>query len=68
MAEYPENSWEQLKFELNVRCAEANDPHNVFTMLHKAKQVKHESVQVYIESMYTLEKDTFTKIDKANVE
>ena len=26
MAEYPENSWEQLKSELNVRFAEVNDP------------------------------------------
>ena len=26
MAEYPENSWEQLKSELNVRFAEVDDP------------------------------------------
>ena len=28
MAEYAENSWEQLKSELNVRFAEVNDPHH----------------------------------------
>ena len=47
MVEYPENSWEQLKFELKVRSAEVNDPHYAFTMLCKASQVKNKSVQVY---------------------
>ena len=45
MAAYPENSWEQLKSELNVRFEEVNDSHHTFTILHKARQVKHESVQ-----------------------
>ena len=26
-----------------VRFAEVNNPHHAFTMLHKARQVKHES-------------------------
>ena len=37
---YPQNSWEQIKSELNVRFAEVNYPYNAFTMLHKARQVK----------------------------
>ena len=40
MAEYPKNSWEQFKSELNVRFAGINDPHHAFTMLHKARQIK----------------------------
>ena len=68
MAEYPENSWEQLKSDLNVKCVEVNDPHYAFTMLHKARQVKHESVQVYAERLYSLANDAFTTVDKAVVE
>ena len=40
MADYPENSWEQLQSELNVRSAEVNDSHNVFSMLCKTRQIK----------------------------
>ena len=40
LTEYRENSWEQLKSELDVRFAEVNDPHHAFTMLCKARQVK----------------------------
>ena len=46
MTEYQENSWEQLKSELNVRFAEVNDPHHAFTMSCKVRQVKLQSVQV----------------------
>ena len=45
MAEYPENSWEQLKSELSMRFAEVNDPHHIFTLLCKIRQVKKESVR-----------------------
>ena len=38
--ECPENSWEELKFELNARFSEVNDTYHTFTMLHKAKQVR----------------------------
>ena len=37
MVEKPENSWKQLKCELNARFAEVNDPHHAFTMLCKVK-------------------------------
>ena len=47
MPQYPENSQEQLKCEFNVRFAKVNDPHHAFVMLHKTRQVTHESVQVY---------------------
>ena len=57
MAENPENSWEQLKSEFNVRFAEVNDSHHAFTMLCKARQVKNESVQTYAERLYTLTND-----------
>ena len=62
---YPGNSWEQLKSELNVRLAEVNDTHEAFTMLHKARQVKHEPVQVYTGRMYALANDAFTNVHKA---
>ena len=68
MAEYPENSWEQLKSELNVRYAEVNDSIHAFTMLCKARQVKHGSVQAYAERLYALANHAFTKVDKAVVE
>ena len=55
MAEYPENCWEQLKSELNVRFAKANDPHHAFTMLHKPR-------------LNALAKNAFAKVDKAVVE
>ena len=32
MTEHPNSSWEDLKSELNVRFAEVNDSHHVFTM------------------------------------
>ena len=68
MIEYPENSWEQLKSELNVRFAEVNDHHHAFTMLHKARQFKYESVHACTERLYTLANDAFTKVDKGAVE
>ena len=37
-------------------------------MLHKARQVKNEPVQVYAERLYALTNDAFTKVDKAVVE
>ena len=40
----------------------------IFTMLCKARQVKHESVQVYAERLCDLVNDAFTKVDKAVVE
>ena len=42
-------------------------PH-AFTMLHKARQVKHETVQVYSKRLYALANEAFTKVDKAVVE
>ena len=51
-----------------MRFAEVYDPHHVFTMLHKARQVKHESVQIYIERLYAPAHDAFTKVDKVVVE
>ena len=36
MTEHPNNTWEQLKGELNVCFAEVNDQHYVFFMLCKA--------------------------------
>ena len=54
MVGYLENSWKQLKSELKLRFADVNDPHHAFTMLHKARQVKHESVQVYAERLHAL--------------
>ena len=65
---YPENSWEQLKSELNVRFAEVNDSHHAFTMFSKARQVQNESVQLYAERLYALTNDAFAKVDKAVVE
>ena len=68
MAKYQENSWEELKSELKVRFAEVNYPHHAFTMLHKLRQVKHESVQVYAERLYALANDVLTKVDNTVVE
>ena len=68
ITENPDNTWEQLKAELNVRFAEISDPHHAFTMLHKARQTKHETVQVYAERLYTLAHDAFAKLDKTVVE
>ena len=68
MPEYPENSWEQLKSELNVRFGEVNDPHQAFTMLWKGRQVKNESVQVNAERLYAMTNDKFVKVDKTVVE
>ena len=68
MAEYPENSWEQLKSEVNVRFAEVYDPHHAFTMFRNARQVKNKSVEVYAERLYAVAKDAFAKVDKAVVE
>ena len=52
MTEHPENSWEQLKSELNVRFAEINVPHHSFAMLHKARQVKNECTGLCREAVY----------------
>ena len=53
---------------MNMRFAEVNDPHQAFTMLCKASEVKNESLQVCAERLYALANDTFTKVDKAVVE
>ena len=37
-------------------------------MLRKARQTKHETVQVYAERLYTLAHDAFAKLDKTVVE
>ena len=42
--EYPENSWEQLKSELNGRSAVVNDSHHGFTLLHKVRKIKKMSL------------------------
>ena len=68
MTEHPDNTWEQLKGELNVHFAEVNDQHHAFTMLCKAQQHKAETVQVYAERLYALVQDAFEKTNKALVE
>ena len=45
-----------------------NDSHHAFTMLHKARQTKSETVQVYAERLYPLANDAFAKVDKGVVE
>ena len=67
MAEYPENKWEQLKSKLNVRFGKVNDPNHVYTMLHKARQVKI-SAQAYTERLYAFANDAFAKVYKIVVE
>ena len=37
-------------------------------MVHKARQIKNESVQVYAERLHVLANDAFVKVDKAVVE
>ena len=51
-----------------MRLARVNDPHHASNMLHKARQVKHESVQVSAERLSPLENDAFTEVDNAFVE
>ena len=68
MTEHINSSWEDLKSELNIRFAEVNDSHHSFTMLHKARQTKGKTVQVYAEMLYALANDAFTKVDKGVVE
>ena len=51
-----------------MRFAEVNVPHHAFTMLCKARQVKHESVQVYAERLYAFANVAFAKVDEALVE
>ena len=68
MAECLENSWEKLKYELNVRFAEVNDLHHAFAMLCKARKVKNESVQVYTERLYALANHAFPKVNKTIVD
>ena len=67
MAEYPENSWEQLKSLVECEICWSKWLHHALTMLHKARQVKDESVQVYAERLYPLANDTFAKVDKVVV-
>ena len=68
MTEHHNSSWEDLKSELNIRFGEVNDFHHAFTMLHKARQTKSETVQVYAERLYALANDAFAKLDKGIVE
>ena len=68
MTEHPNNTWEQLKGELNLHFAEVNDQHNTFTMLCKARQHKTETVQVFAERLYALAQDAFEKTNKALIE
>ena len=68
MTENPNSSWADLKSELNVRFADVNDSHNTLTMLHKARQSKIETVQIYAERLYVLANDAFAKMDKVAVE
>ena len=49
------------------KYAEVNESHHAFTMLHKSRQIKKESVQVYEERLYALANDEFVKVDKAVV-
>ena len=58
----------RCKSELNIRFVEINDSHHAFTMLHKARQTKSETVQVYAERLYTLPNDAFAKVYKGVVE
>ena len=55
---------EDLKSELYIRFGEVNDSHHGFTMLHKARQTRSETVQVYAERLYALANDAFAKVDK----
>ena len=68
MTEHPNSSWEDLKSEPNIKFAEVNDSHHAFTMLHKARQTKNETVQVYVQKLYALANDAFAKVDKGVVE
>ena len=68
MSDNPNSSWADLKSELNVRFVEVNDSHHAFTMLHKARQSKHEKVQIDAERLYALANDAFAKMDKVVVE
>ena len=52
----------------NIRFAKVNDSHHAFTILHKARQTKIKTVQVYAERWYTLSNDAFAKVDKGVVE
>ena len=51
-----------------MQFVEVNDPHYAFTMLHKARQIRNESVQIYSEMFYALANGTFVKVDKAVIE
>ena len=68
MTEHPNSSWDDLKSELNIRYAEVNDSHHAFTVLHKERQTKSETVQVYAERLYALANDVFSTVDKDAVE
>ena len=69
MTEHTNNTWEQLKGELNAHFAEVNDDqHHAVTMLHKGQWHKTETVQVYAERLYALAQDAFEKTDKALIE
>ena len=69
MVEHTENSWEQLKSELNVRSAEADDPPSCFYhYVRQGKSYMYVSVQVCTMRVYTLANDAFAKTGKAVVE
>ena len=52
MTENLNSSWADLKSELNVRFAEVNDSHHAFTMLHKARQSKNETSDLFRKVIY----------------
>ena len=62
MTEHPNSSWEDLKSEFNIRFAEVCDSHHAFTMLHKARQTKSGTVQVYAERLYGIANDAFLRL------
>ena len=67
MAEHPENNWEQLKSELNVRFAELNDPSCFYSVNWQCKS----NVCLYRftqRGCMFLANDVFTKVDKTFVE
>ena len=68
MTEHPNNTWEQLRGELNVHFAEVNDQHHAFTIIHKAQQHKTETVQAYAVRLYALAQDALEKTNMALVE
>ena len=68
ITENPDSAWEQLKSGLSLKFVEICDPHHALSLLHKARQSKSETVQVYAEKLHALAHDTFMKLNKAVVE